>query len=48
MNKFLKISLLAALVMVVLGAVLAMTGRAAGGRAQVDEMYKTGNWIFPL
>lgn len=48
MNKFLKISLLAALVMVVLGAVLAMAGRAAGGRAQVDEMYKTGNWIFPL
>ena len=48
MNKFLKISLLAALVMVVLGAVLAMTGRAAGGRAQVDEMYKNGELDLPF
>ena len=34
--------------MVVLGAVLAMTGRAAGGRAQVDEMYKNGELDLPF
>ncbi len=48
MNKFLKISLLAALVMVVLGAVLAMTGRAAGGRAQVNEMIRNGELDVPF
>ena len=42
MNKFLKISLLAALVMAVLGAVLSAAGRVAGGRAQVNEMYRNG------
>ena len=32
MNKFLKITLLAALAMVLLGAVLSLAGKAAGGR----------------
>lgn len=48
MNKFLKISLLAALVMVVLGAVLAMAGRAAAAGRRWMKCTKTGTWIFPL
>ena len=38
MNKFLKITLLAALAMVLLGAVLSLAGNGRG-RYQVDEMY---------
>lgn len=48
MNKILKISLLAALVMVILGAVLAMTGRATGGKVQADEMYRNGELDLPF
>ena len=38
MNKFLKITLLAALAMVLLGAVLSLAGKAAGGRYQVLDI----------
>ena len=48
MNKFLKITLLAALVMVLLGAVLGLAGRAAGGRRQVDDMYYNNELSFPF
>lgn len=48
MNKFLKITLLAALAMVLLGAVLSLAGRAAGGRYQVDEMYNNNEFSVPF
>lgn len=48
MNKFLKITLLAALAMVLLGAVLSLAGKAAGGRYQVDEMYYNNELNIPF
>lgn len=48
MNRFLKITMLASLVLVVAGGVFAVAGKVSGGAQQLNEMFDRNEFSFPI